>query len=140
MSSSVDEFKKIASLNNIKTKELKEVEHELKEIGYNFENYFSNKGISIVKALSANKKEANAIIDVSDNKKLSSVLDTEKLIILIDKKRIFDDMYTAYSQAKKESNSEYMIFISQESKTADIEKQLISGVQGAKQVEFVLYE
>lgn len=140
MNSSVEEFKKIAKLNNIETKELNDIKEELKEIGYGFEDHFSNGSISVVKALCANKKEANAIIDVSDNEKLSSVLDTERLIIMIDRNKIFEDMYKAYTEAKKQCDSNYMIFVSQESKTADIEKQLISGVQGAKRLEFVIYD
>ncbi len=45
----------------------------------------------------------------------------------------------AYIDALKKANGgDYLLFVGAESKTADIEKQLISGVQGAKRVVFIL--
>ncbi len=138
MNGAVEQFINTAKLNNIKTKDMNSIIDELNSIGYNDEEYFTKDNISIVKALAANAKEANAIIDVSEPEKLSAIIDYERLIILIDKNKIFDDMHKAYREAYKSKSSNYMIFVSQESKTADIEKQLVSGVQGSKSVEFVL--
>jgi L-lactate dehydrogenase complex protein LldG len=138
MDSLIEQFIEIANQNGISTQTLKEKEEELKSLGYNFEEYFKSGETSIVRALSANAKEANAILDVSDEEKLSYVIDAENLIIVIDKSKIFDSMHKAYKEAYASKSSNYMIFVSQESKTADIEKQLVSGVQGAKHVEFVI--
>ncbi len=138
MSNLADEFKRIANLNGIEVKEFESIKKELEDTGYNGEEYFKKDGISVIKALAANAKEASAVVDVSDQEKLSYAIDVERLIILIDKDKIFDDMHKAYREAYKSKASDYMIFISQESKTADIEKQLISGVQGAKKLEFVI--
>ncbi len=138
MNNNSEKFKKTAAANGITVKELKEVKGTLEDMGYNFEDYFTKSDVSVVKALSANASEASALIDISDQEKLSCIMDAEKLTILIDEKKIFDDMHSAYKEAYKSKSTGYMIFVSQESKTADIEKQLISGVQGAKKIEFVI--
>ena len=136
MENLLDEFKKIAKANNVEVKEFADIEDELKSLGYKGEEYFKKGKLGIVRALCANAEEANAIVDVSSQEKLSCIIDVEKLIILIDKEKIFENMHKAYQEAYKSKSSDYMIFVSQESKTADIEKQLISGVQGAKKLVF----
>ena len=136
MKSNLEEFIEKAHLNGIEVVDFKEIESTLRKNGYNNENYFKNNKIGIAKAISANSKEANALIDVSDKDKLSTALDIETLYIIIEKESIKDSMFEAYKLAKQESN--YLIFIGAESKTADIEKQLVSGVQGAKKVVFVV--
>ncbi len=138
MKNVVKEFINVANINGIEVQELQDVKAELDNIGYSGEDYFKKNNVSVVKALAANASEANAIIDVSDEEKLSCIIDTEELIILIEKDKIFNNMYKAYQEAYKTNASNYMIFVSQESKTADIEKQLISGVQGAKKLKFVV--
>ncbi len=131
-------FKEIAKGNGIEVRELKDIEEELAGLGYKNEEYFKKDGVGIVKALSANANEANAIVDVDSQEKISCIVDVERLIILIEENKIFENMHKAYQEAYKTKASGYMIFVSQESKTADIEKQLISGVQGAKKLEFVV--
>ncbi len=138
MNEALKKFNETAHLNGIEVKKLRDIKDELKNLGYNYEDYFSSGGISIVKALSANAKEANVLLDVSDEEKLSCIIDTEKLMIIVDKNKIFNTMHEAYKEAYASKSSNYMIFVSQESKTADIEKQLVSGVHGAKKVEFVI--
>ncbi len=138
MSSLLERFKEIAKLNGIETKNMSDIEKELGNLGYNNQEYFQKDNVSIIKAVSANANEANAVVDVSTQERLSCLIDTERLIIIIDKNKIFENMHKAYKEAYKSKGSRYMIFVSQESKTADIEKQLVSGVQGAKTVEFVI--
>ncbi len=138
MSSLLERFKEIAKLNGIETKNMSDIEKELGNLGYNNQEYFQKDNVSIIKAESANANEANAVVDVSTQERLSCLIDTERLIIIIDKNKIFENMHKAYKEAYKSKGSRYMIFVSQESKTADIEKQLVSGVQGAKTVEFVI--
>ncbi len=138
MSSLLERFKEIAKLNGIETKNMSDIEKELGNLGYNNQEYFQKDNVSIIKAVSANANEANAVVDVSTQERLSCLIDTERLIIIIDKNKIFENMHKAYQEAYKSKGSRYMIFVSQESKTADIEKQLVSGVQGAKTVEFVI--
>ncbi len=138
MSSLLERFKEIAKLNGIETKNISDVKEEINNVGYKGEEYFQKDGVSIIKAVSANANEANAVVDVSTQERLSCLIDTERLIIIIDKNKIFENMHKAYKEAYKSKGSRYMIFVSQESKTADIEKQLVSGVQGAKTVEFVI--
>jgi len=138
MDNLLNEFKRIAKANNVEVKEFSEIKGELENLGYNGEEYFKKGACGIVKAVCANAEEANAIVDVSSQEKLSCIIDVEKLIILIDKDKIFENMHKAYQEAYKSKSSDYMIFVSQESKTADIEKQLISGVQAAKKLVFVV--
>ncbi len=138
MSNLLERFIKIAKINGIETKNMSDIEKELGNLGYNNQEYFQKDNVSIIKAESANANEANAVVDVSTQERLSCLIDTERLIIIIDKNKIFENMHKAYKEAYKSKGSRYMIFVSQESKTADIEKQLVSGVQGAKTVEFVI--
>ena len=136
MDNLLNEFKRTAKANNVEVKEFTDIESELEGLGYGGEEYFKKGLVGVVKALCANAEEANAIVDVSSPEKLSCIIDVEKLIILIDKDKIFENMHKAYQEAYKSKSSDYMIFVSQESKTADIEKQLVSGVQAAKKLVF----
>ncbi len=138
MSSKLETFKKIASINGITVKEYGEVEEYLHSLDYEGSDYFKKDNVSIVKALAASAQDASAIVDVSEPEMLECVMDTERLVLLIEKGKIFNSMHEAYAEAFKQKPSNYMLFVSQESKTADIEKQLISGVQGAKKLEFVV--
>ncbi|WP_022669873.1 hypothetical protein [Hippea alviniae] len=135
-SSNLEEFIEKAHLNGIEVVGFKEIESILKDNGYKDEDYFKNNEIGVIKAISANSKEANALIDVSDKDKLTAALDIEILYIIIEEKNIKDSMFEAYKLATPQSD--YLIFIGAESKTADIEKQLVSGVQGAKKIIFVI--
>ncbi len=138
MSKHLELFKEIASRNGVDVVAYPDVEPRLKKIAYDGSDYFHAENVSVVRALAASAKEASAIIDVSELEKLECVIDTDELLIIIDKEKIFGSMYEAYREAFKHQPSNYMLFVSQESKTADIEKQLVSGVQGAKKVEFVI--
>ncbi len=131
----IDRFIKISMNNGIEIKDFSEVKDLFKKLGYKNTPYFSKENIGIVKAIAANSQEGNALIDVSDVDRLKCVIDVSELYIIIDKSRIFE---TPYKALKKADNLDYVIFIGGESKTADIEKQLVSGVQGAKKVFFVL--
>ena len=129
-----------AAFNGIKTLGFDEIKEKLSNIGYSKESYYKNGNISVVKATAASAQTGSAIIDVSDKKKLSCVIDSKELIILINVNNICQDMYSAYKKADAAGSSEYMLFVSQESKTADIEKALISGVQASEKLTFVILD
>lgn len=131
-------FMQRTAFNGIKTVNFDEIKEKLTNLGFSNENYYIKNNTSIVKALSASAQTGSAVIDVSDKKKLSCIIDTKELIILIDRSNICRNMYSAYKKAKNLSSSEYLLFVSQESKTADVEKALISGVQASEKLTFVL--
>jgi len=134
----LEQFIKTAAYNNIEVEYFDEGRQELDAIGFDGSNYFKKGNISVIKALSANANEANVAVDASDSDKLSSIIDSDYVIFLIEKETVFKDLYESYLYAKRAVKSNYILFISQESKTADIEKQLVSGVQAAKKIKFVL--
>ncbi len=70
---------------------------------------------------------------------INSKEDAEKILlhhtlIIVGKKKV--DGY----QSQLKNNFKQAVFISAESKTADIEKKLVSGVHGAKECHFVVVE
>ncbi len=134
-SESLERFIEIAKLNGVEVLEMKNAENLLREVCYNGENHFKFNKVGVVKAVSANAQEGNVLVDVSDDFKLGCVVDVEKLYVIVDKDKVYNSSLEAYKNAKDE---DYLLFVGAESKTADIEKQLISGVQGAKKVIFVL--
>jgi len=131
----LDKFKNICKSNGIQVVELSSISGELNTLSYDGSDYFKESGVGVVRADAANAREGTVIVDVSNEFKLQCVLDVEDLYLLVRKDRIFKDFYEAYKSSRR---SDYMLFIGGESKTADIEKQLVSGVQGAKRVIFVL--
>ena len=134
----VELFIQRTAFNGIKTVDPDEIKEKLANIDFSNENYYIKNNTSIVKALSASAQTGSALIDVSYKKKLSSVIDAKELIILINRSDICQDMYSAYKKAKDSGSFKYLLFVSQESKTADVEKALISGVQAFEKLTFVL--
>ncbi len=135
MSELLKRFKSMCVVNGVEVIDLGSINGELNRLSYDGSDYFIKNSIGIVRADSANAREGSVLIDVSDEFKLHCVLDVESLYVIVKKDRIFKSSYEAYKNSKR---SDYMLFVGGESKTADIEKQLVSGVQGAKKVIFVL--
>ncbi len=131
----LEKFSRTAKLNSVEVLEIKDTEDLFERISYDGKNHFRFNKIGIVKAISANAQEGNTLIDASDDFKLSCVLDVDELYVIVEKDKVCSNSFEAYKKAKDE---DYLLFVGAESKTADIEKQLISGVQGAKKVIFVL--
>lgn len=128
-------FKKICKLNGVKVVDFSAIKSMLDKVSYKGESHFKNGDLGIVKAIAANSNDGNALIDVSNDFKLSCVIDVSVLYVLIECDKIYKSSYEAFKQSNDE---DYLLFVGAESKTADIEKQLISGVQGAREVVFVL--
>lgn len=61
----------------------------------------------------------------------------EKLVIILDRKRIVSNMHQAYEKVKGEQY-EFGVFISGPSKTADIEQALVMGAHGSRDVLVIL--
>lgn len=135
MSSLIDRFKSMCRANSVQVVDKNSIENEFVKLSYDGSDYFRKSGIGVVRADAANAQEGSVVVDVSDEFKLQCVLDVEDLYVLVKRDRIFRNAYEAY---KNSSKRDYMLFVGGESKTADIEKQLVSGVQGAKKVIFVL--
>lgn len=83
----------------------------------------------------------NGAVWLTDNEIPVRVLPfiTKHLAIVISKKDIVSYMHDAYSKIEKQ-NSEYGLFLSGPSKTADIEQSLVIGAQGALSVTIFLKE
>ncbi|AEA33808.1 LUD domain-containing protein [Hippea maritima] len=133
----IEQFKKTASLNGVEVINFEEIEPKLSELGYDGKTHFSKDGVGVVLAISAAASEGNALVSSNTEQELSCLIDNKELYIIINKDDIYPSMYEAY---KKSSVIQwnYLMFIGAESKTADIEKQLVSGVQAAERVVFVL--
>ncbi len=131
----LERFIEIAKLNGVEVLEIKDAEDLLKGVSYNRESHCKFNKVGVVRAISANSQEGNVLVDVSDDFKLGCVVDVDELYVIVEKDRICSSSFEAYKKAKGE---DYLLFVGAESKTADIEKQLISGVQGAKKVTFIL--
>ncbi|MGE4546153.1 MAG: LUD domain-containing protein [Desulfurella sp.] len=99
--------------------------------------YDCNNDVGFVKALCVSADSAQTIIDIDKKEKLDKIMKTQNLYIVFSAQDIKENLIDAYKFAKQKKESAYYIFISQESKTADIEKTLVSGVQGPKKVVFV---
>ncbi len=135
MSEVLERFVNIAKLNGVEILEIKDAKDLFEKISYDNSDHFRFNRVGVVRAVSANAQEGNVLVDVSDDFKLGCVVDVDELYVIVDKDKICDSSLEAYKKAKGE---DYLLFVGAESKTADIEKQLISGVQGAKKVVFVL--
>ncbi len=121
--------------NGVQVVDLGSISSEFAKLPYDGSDYFIEKRVGIVRADTASAQEGSVLVDVSDEFKLHCVLDVDDLYLLVKRGRIFNSSYEAY---KNSSKSDYMLFVGAESKTADIEKELVSGVQGAKRVIIVL--
>ena len=130
----LERFIETAKLNGIEVLEMRDGEDLFKKVSYNGESHFKFNKIGVVKAISGNAQEGNVLVDVSDDFKLSCVVDVDELYVILERDRICSSSFEAY---KKANGGDYLLFVGAESKTADIEKQLISGVQGAKRVVFI---
>lgn len=110
----------------------------LAEIGLDISKDYDCLGdIGFVKALSVSAESAQAIIDIDKKEKLEQIMNVQTLYILFNFNDIKKNLIEAYNLAKQKKPGAYFIFVSQESKTADIEKTLVSGVQGPQKVVFV---
>lgn len=62
----------------------------------------------------------------------------QRLIIILDSKKIVSDMHAAYDRINLEDTG-FGVFISGPSKTADIEQSLVYGAHGTKELVVILY-
>ena len=104
-----------------------ELDKKIKEIKEKFEDCITVEADLIVKNQGAFVKIEN----IEDAKKLL----LHKTVIIFGK-----NFSEGYEKALKEHNFSQGMFVSAESKTADIEKKLISGVHGAKECHFVFVQ
>ncbi len=133
----LERFIRIAAENGVETQSLESIKEKYPHLEIE-EGCTKQGNVSVVRALSASAFEASALVDTSDPDALKCLMDTDTLIIIIDSNRIYSSMHEAYKEAFKSQPESYMLFISQESKTADIEKQLVSGMQGPKKLIFAI--
>lgn len=80
----------------------------------------------------------NAAVWIPQNVKYKALyFIAEKLVIILDRKQIVNNMHEAYEKIRNEKY-EFGAFISGPSKTADIEQALVMGAHGAKDVLVIL--
>ncbi|WP_198018153.1 LUD domain-containing protein [Hippea jasoniae] len=130
---SVEQFKENAKLNGVDILSKKELE----KFGYSDENYFKKDDIAVVKALAGCADDGSVIVDASQKKWLETVVDVKDLYVLINKNSIKPNKFEAY---KPFQDRKYLIFLAAESKTADIEKNLVSGVHGAEKLYYIIID
>ncbi len=133
----IDQLKESLKINKIELMEVSNLDF-LRQMDLDISKTYDSKGESgFVRALCVSANSAQAIIDIDKKEKLEQIMNTQTLYIIFSFNDIKEDLIEAYDLAKQKKASAYFIFISQESKTADIEKTLVSGVQGPKKVIFV---
>ncbi len=133
----IEALKKFAKINDIELIETNSLEF-LNAYGVDIQkDYDCSDNIGFVKALSVSATSAQAIIDIDSKIKLDSIMKTKSLYIVFNSSDITENLIEAYKLAKAKKSCAYYIFMSGESKTADIEKTLVSGVQGPKVVKFL---
>jgi len=128
------ESAKINKIDIIETQSLDFLETYKLDI---IKDYDCKNDIGFVKALCVSADSAQTIIDIDKKEKLDAIMKIQDLYIIFHISDIKENLIEAYKFAKQKKESAYYIFLSQESKTADIEKTLVSGVQGPKKVVFV---
>lgn len=134
----IEKFIETANLSGVEVKVVKNINF-LNEFGLNtFLDYDSNINVGFIKALSGATESASSVINIPKREKLKSILNSKTLYISIEKATLRSTLSEAYFLAKQKCQDEYMLFISGESKTADIEKTLVSGVQGPEKIVFLL--
>jgi L-lactate dehydrogenase complex protein LldG len=135
-----EKFIETANLSGVEVKIIRNIDF-LKDFALNTSlGYDSNKDVGFIKALSGATESASAVVNISNREKLSSILTSKTLYISIEKTTLRSSLSEAYFLAKQRCQDEYMLFISGESKTADIEKTLVSGVQGPEKIIFLITE
>jgi len=136
----IEKFRETANLNGVEVKITRNIDF-LKDFGLNTSlEYDSNKDVGFVKALSGAIESASAVVNIPNRVKLKSILTSKTLYILIEEGTLRSSLSEAYFLAKQRCQDEYMLFISGESKTADIEKTLVSGVQGPEKIIFLIID
>jgi len=135
-----EKFIETANLSGVGVKIIRNIDF-LKDFALNTSlGYDSNKDVGFIKALSGATESASAVVNISNREKLKSILTSKTLYISIEKTTLRSSLSEAYFLAKQRCQDEYMLFISGESKTADIEKTLVSGVQGPEKIIFLITE
>jgi len=135
-----EKFIETANLSGVEVKIIRNFDF-LKDFALNTSlGYDSNKDVGFIKALSGATESASAVVNISNREKLKSILTSKTLYISIEKTTLRSSLSEAYFLAKQRCQDEYMLFISGESKTADIEKTLVSGVQGPEKIIFLITE
>jgi L-lactate dehydrogenase complex protein LldG len=135
-----EKFIETANLSGVGVKIIRNFDF-LKDFALNTSlGYDSNKDVGFIKALSGATESASAVVNISNREKLKSILTSKTLYISIEKTTLRSSLSEAYFLAKQRCQDEYMLFISGESKTADIEKTLVSGVQGPEKIIFLITE
>ncbi|AWB10265.1 L-lactate dehydrogenase complex protein LldG [Thermodesulfobium acidiphilum] len=136
----IEKFIEIANLSGVEVKIVKNIDF-LNEFGLNTSlDYDSNKDVGFIKALSGATESASAVINIPKREKLKSILTSKTLYISVENSSLRSTLSEAYFFAKQKCQDEYMLFISGESKTADIEKTLVSGVQGPEKIIFLILD
>ncbi|OSS42997.1 hypothetical protein DESAMIL20_105 [Desulfurella amilsii] len=133
----IEKLKESAKINKIDIVETESIDFLEKHNLDVTKEYDCKNDVGFVKALCVSANSAQTIIDIDKKEKLDKIMKTQDLYIVFHASDIKENLIDAYKFAKQKKESAYYIFVSQESKTADIEKTLVSGVQGPKRVVFV---
>jgi L-lactate dehydrogenase complex protein LldG len=134
----ISKFIDVANLNGVDVKVFSDINF-LKNFNLDItQDFDSNENCGFLFALSGICESASAMVNITDRNKLKKLLSCKNLYIIIKSVDIVNTMLEGYVKSKSKTTDEYILVISGESKTADIEKTLVSGVQGPEKIIFVI--
>lgn len=134
----VSKFIDIAKINGVEARAVDDINF-LCDFGLDISKNFDNAGdYGFLNALAGVCESASSLVNITDRIKLRTILSSKILYIIIKSEDIVSTLLEGYMKSKSKTEDEYILVISGESKTADIEKTLVSGVQGPEKIIFLI--
>lgn len=134
----VSKFIDVAKINGVEARVVDDINF-LCDFGLDVSKNFDKAGdYGFLNALAGVCESASSLVNITDRIKLRTILSSKILYIIIGSTDIVSTLLEGYMKSKSKTTDEYILVISGESKTADIEKTLVSGVQGPEKIIFLI--